>query len=130
MQTGRDFLYFCCLLKKIFSISLLIIFNISTIGVMASSYTCHMMQKKMRVNTCCDDKDCCTHEVKLIKVSDDFVSSPTLKISQTFSLIAVVPPVTETFSPHASFSLTNREAGHSPPLRTAERLSFIQSFLI
>ena len=113
--------------KRILSILLLSIFIFSTVGVIANSYSCNM--KEMKGNMCCSNS-CCKHEVKLLKVHDDFVSSVSFSLPRNFSpsVTLITPGLSKNnflFS-HFLFS----EDDHAPPGKIVDRLSFIQSFLI
>jgi hypothetical protein len=117
-------------MKRFLSISLLIIFTTSTVGVVASSYTCKMMEMKMA--SCCnkESKGCCEREVKLLKLKDDFVSTSSFSLQKYFSapLILSEPPVSKDISSRTLFVYSTTNI--SPPGESQDRLAFIQSFLI
>jgi len=114
-------------MKRLFSIALLLSFTFSTIGVIASSYSCPMMKASSKM--CCNS-GCCKQEVKLLKVKDDFVSASFQKAERFDS--APVTLMAPTFSKsNAEFShVLFSEDDHAPPGKIIDRLSFIQSFLI
>jgi hypothetical protein len=78
----------------------------------------------------CCGKNCCKHEVKLLKVKDAFVSSVSQAIPKNFcsSLLVTIPIVSQNYFPCSHFLFS--EDDHAPPGKIIDRLSFIQSFLI
>ncbi|MEO6167146.1 MAG: hypothetical protein ABIO46_12780 [Chitinophagales bacterium] len=62
-------------MNKVVSIFILFIFLFSTIGVIASSYHCKMAMPANK--SCCKtmDKGCCEKNLKLLKITDQFISS-------------------------------------------------------
>ena len=122
--------YLCRIVKRIFSILILTGFIFSTVGVVASSYTCKMME--MKTSNCCSKttKGCCEREVKLLKIDDDFVSSSSLLLQKFISTPVIISsPVILKEDFHSSTS-EYFFADLAPPGNTIDRLSFIQSFLI
>jgi hypothetical protein len=73
---------------------------------------------------------CCKHEVKLLKVKDDFVSSGSFSLPKIFSpaIILIAPTLSENYFSFNSSPFLKDD--HAPPGNTIDRLSFIQSFLI
>ncbi len=114
-------------MKKAVSIFLLLIFLFSTIGVIASSYSCKMQ----KTATCCTkaNKSCCEKEVKLFKISDEYVSSSfhtPLKTTSVFVLEVLIFTIPETVLT-ASYNLLST---HAPPGLPYPVLPFLQSYLI
>src|SRR4029453_17060959 len=65
-------------MKRLLSIALLIAFLTATVGVIATSYHCKMSAKEMsmRKNSCSKmDDSCCGKEVKLMKLTENYIAS-------------------------------------------------------
>ena len=73
---------------------------------------------------------CCKHEVKLLKVKDDFVSSAFQNVQKNFSspIVLISQVLSENYFPVPHFQFS--QSDHAPPGKIIDRLSFIQSFLI
>jgi len=84
---------------------------------------------KMNTKMCCG-MSCCKHEVKLLKVKDDYVASVSPDILKNFStpLILITPILSKNYFPFSHFQFSQED--HAPPGKIIDRLSFIKSFLI
>ena len=121
---------FASAVKKFFPIALLSIFMLATVGIVITSYSCDM--KRMKSNSCCTTgkKDCCEKRVTILRVKDDFVSSPAFSVQKSFTapIVLFAEPVSKNHFPLPNFLFS--EDDHAPPGKILDRLSFIQSFLI
>jgi hypothetical protein len=117
-------------MNRFLLITLLSVFLYSTVGVIASSVTCTVREKKLA--RCCSSQndDCCKKEVKLLKLDHDFLSSAHQKVMKPLDapVMVVMPEVKEvTFF---SLPLSNNLISRPPPRPVDARLSFVQSYLI
>ncbi|HYV92365.1 MAG TPA: hypothetical protein VE978_11295 [Chitinophagales bacterium] len=122
-------------MKRVFSIALLFAFIFSTVGVIASSYSCcgMKMNSEIKMKSCCSmmNKNCCEKkEVKLLKVKDDFISNAFVKIDRHISLFTEIPVLFTMSYSEANSSSVNFLRDHSPPGRSYDLLSFIRIFRI
>jgi|ERR1051326_8389166 hypothetical protein len=122
-------------MKKLFSIFLAVIFLASAMGMNIHSHFCGKKLEYVGVvkhNCCCKKKstmpkDCCKNEIKTVKLTDDFTTSESQKISkQNFSITVFEFLFTAQLQNSSDFSLVNY---HSPPLKT-DRVVVFHSLLI
>lgn len=117
-------------MKKAGSIFILLIFLFSTVGVIASSYHCKMAMPANK--SCCKttDKGCCERNIKLLKITDHFISSSfhlPVKSAPDFSFSIL-------FSPNEpACHLTGPPSflrDHAPPDSGVEVILLTQAFRI
>lgn len=109
---------------------MLIIFLLSTIGVIANSYHCRMATPMSK--SCCktDDKGCCEKNSRLLRINDQYLV-PTIKVALntvkalTLAVSPCILPVQHKQLLLANFD-SDRTACYPPP----DLLLLKQSFLI
>jgi hypothetical protein len=120
------------MLKKGFHIAIIIILLVSTSGIIIDSHYCcgRLVSTTLgKSKDCCTEPGCCRHELKLLKVQDNFQLSQFNAENETHIIPILYPELNFVLPNQVYRQIIFTKVGYSPPWYKTSA-SFLQVFLV